>query len=375
MATGADYSIGNCDFVTIAALTLQADDSSRHLHTGIVCLPGQRLLLADFSQNDIRLYNRQTGDILAKSKELYPLWDICSVDENKSKVAVTLRNDPQGMCLDLNQEQIFITLWGKNQISTLRLVWRGHAETAQSTDVPVRTRDGRTPAVQYRETLRSNRSTHDREIFTQADKSTSKASTIWCFGCFGTRVSKHKKKPEEQYNKSLDKDENRLAHLTWKDQEITTQSDNDSQTQSLDIGDPSLHDVLIEAREPVSLDVDAKPGLENNETAQGAKDEIVETPKERPCQRTQESSDSETDSASDDSVSSEASNDSPVNIKLGKTKIVRTGKNSETAIMSTNSGIVSIGGSSNSKIIQLNFVEKTNKKKRKEKKSRSYHYE
>ncbi|KAK3592286.1 hypothetical protein CHS0354_032676 [Potamilus streckersoni] len=82
----------HCDLLKVADVTPLADDSSRHFYSGVLCLPGQRLLLVDFSLNNVKLYNRQTGEILGKSEELYPLWDICCIDENKSKVAVTLRN-------------------------------------------------------------------------------------------------------------------------------------------------------------------------------------------------------------------------------------------------------------------------------------------
>ncbi|KAL3870675.1 hypothetical protein ACJMK2_038720 [Sinanodonta woodiana] len=533
MATVADSPIGNCDLVTVAALTLEGEKSSRHLYPGIVHLPGQRMLLADFSVNKVNLYNRQTGDILAKSEELYPLWDVCSVDENRSNIAVALRNgavqimsiiantqsphlkslkvlttsfdscrgvssipkqnrlvvcgmyrtmqcwcllsisdgkcgkrheicenggygcsyvaasesgkcvyiscfadksidtgvygyvaktgeltfiyrrkdlswprgicadkrgfiyvcnqhldnrnihqltengepvmifrleippDPQGMCFDQNQEQIFISLWGKNQIWSLRMVWRGHEETTKSHEVRVRTAERRKPPAQ-------DRGIHgSKESVIQAEKSTAEAFTLGCFGCFGTRVSQNKRKAKEHYKKEFDKDGHEC-----KDQEMTAPSDNDSQAASLEAGEPLHHDVHNDVNEPVSLVEDVTPGkapnqsgLEKNEAPQGAKSEIKETPKQRPRQVTPESSDAEADSSNRDSGPSESSNDSPDDRTKGK----HARKKSATTLVGTSSGIVSIEGPSKSNVVQINILgNATETKTRKKKKSRSY---
>ncbi|KAL3870676.1 hypothetical protein ACJMK2_038721 [Sinanodonta woodiana] len=92
MATVADCPFRSCDFLKAADVMLHADDSTCHLYCGVVCLPGQRLLLADFSLNTVKLYNRQTGEILSKSEELNPLWGVCNIDKNRTRIAVTLRN-------------------------------------------------------------------------------------------------------------------------------------------------------------------------------------------------------------------------------------------------------------------------------------------
>ncbi|KAL3855379.1 hypothetical protein ACJMK2_014590 [Sinanodonta woodiana] len=90
MATSSGLPKKSGSLVRIGTLTLKGGID---WYTGAVCLPGHKLLLLGGGINTVKLYDRDTGDLIRESERLKSKpWDVCVYNERKSQVAVALGN-------------------------------------------------------------------------------------------------------------------------------------------------------------------------------------------------------------------------------------------------------------------------------------------